>query len=585
MRRIIPCLTLCTMLLALFLSCGDDSTTAPPPENTNVTLESGNAASKSIGVEGGTLTTTANDGTAYTLEIPEGSIPENETITMTPIVGIDGYPLANGVAAGVDLKPAGLVFAVPATLTIETTKTSGAGLVPVAITYEGDAMSFAPDFLGSDVGTFTIPLLHFSGGTVGFATAQELEQLTSGGTVNCLQTAIDSLITGNVPAAVASYRSCFVSDVLPAINQASTDQDLAKAIGQYTMWKADSRFAIGMPPFDDDSEVQQAMQALVPKLQEAIIRDNGQCQQNESFVSAEDVLFWQRQAAHFGLDTVANLLDLDTVVRNLCLRPVVDDVQLPDNMQVGFPHSLDIQFGVIFEGQTASQGGAVLGHDSIRRAERPAPDRLHQRTGPVHNRRLCYALGTALSLGDRVSGVSRLDHTDPDLHHQGDQRRWRPGRLRHDRPLAHGLRELRRVFAVRAVWGRCRRGHRAESERDHGHVDIDRHVRPHEHGGNDKRNTRDYGRGRSRARQLDHLDHVGEQSSVVHGVHPRDRRDRAWRLRISEHARQQHQRRGSSDRRLRGVEHLHHVHGPLQHAELSAGNAELRRRGIDFARA
>ena len=356
MRRIIPCLTLCTMLLALFLSCGDDSTTAPPPENTNVSVESGNAASKSIGVEGGTLTTTANDGTAYTLEIPEGSIPANETITMTPIIGIDGYPLANGVAAGVDLKPAGLVFAVPATLTIETTKTSGAGLVPVAITYEGDASSFAPDFLGSDVGTFTIPLLHFSGGTVGFATAQELEQLVLRGSTFCLQTALDSLATGNIPAAVASYRSCFVSDVLPAINQAGTDRELAKAIGQYTMWKADSRFAIGMPPFDDDSEVQQAMDALVPKLQEAIIRDNGQCQQNESFVSAENVLFWQRQAAHFGLDTVANLLDVDIIVRNLCLRPVVDDVQLPDNMQIGFPHSLDIQFGVIFEGQTASQG-------------------------------------------------------------------------------------------------------------------------------------------------------------------------------------------------------------------------------------
>ena len=100
----------CLLALALLVSCGDDSSTAPPPEDTNVTLESGNAASESIGVEGGTLSTTANDGTVYTLDIPEGSISEKHTITMTPVVDIDGYPVADGVAAGVDLKPAGLVL-------------------------------------------------------------------------------------------------------------------------------------------------------------------------------------------------------------------------------------------------------------------------------------------------------------------------------------------------------------------------------------------------------------------------------------------------------------------------------------------
>ena len=81
----------CLLALALLVSCSDDST-APPPQETNVTLESGNAASEIIGVEGGTLTTTANDGTVYTLEIPEGSISKSHTITMTPVVDIDGYP-------------------------------------------------------------------------------------------------------------------------------------------------------------------------------------------------------------------------------------------------------------------------------------------------------------------------------------------------------------------------------------------------------------------------------------------------------------------------------------------------------------
>jgi hypothetical protein len=351
-RRSIAC---SLVLVALLVSCGDDSTTAPPPQEPNVVVESGNAASQSIGVEGGTLSATANDGTVYTLEIPEGSIPIVQTITMTPIVDIDGYPLADGVAAGVDLKPAGLVFAVPATLTIESAKTPGAGLLPAAITYEGDATSFAPTLVGDNSGTFTIPLEHFSGGTVGFATAQELESLVASQGAPCLQPAIGAL-PEDVPTAVATYHSCFASDVLPALEQAANDRELAAAIGKYNMWKVDSRDALNMPPFDDASETQQAMNALVPKLQEAIIRNNDRCEQQQSFASAANVLFWQQQAARFDLDTVGNLLDLNTVLSNLCLRVVVDTAQLPANMQVGFPHSLDIQFGVIFGGQASSQG-------------------------------------------------------------------------------------------------------------------------------------------------------------------------------------------------------------------------------------
>ena len=266
--------------------------------------------------------------------------------------------MADGVAAGVDLKPDGLVFAVPATLTIETAKSPGTGLAPIAVNYEGDASSFAPGFVGTGVGTFTIPIEHFSGWTVGFATPQELEHITSNTGATCLLPVTSLVLPGDTPAAIAIFRSCFISDVLPAIVQATTDRDLARAIGQYNMWKTDSRQAISAPAFtfDDAAETQQAMDALVPKLQQAITANNDQCRQRQSFLFAAKVLFWQRQAAHFGIDTVANLLDRNTVLSNLCLRVVVDSFQLPANMQVGFPHSLDVQFGVIFGGQTSSQG-------------------------------------------------------------------------------------------------------------------------------------------------------------------------------------------------------------------------------------
>ncbi len=355
----------CLVALNILIACSDDATAPPPPEETNVTVESGNAVSQSIGSEGGTLQTTANDGTVYTLEIPEGSIPSAETITMTPVVEIDGYPVADGVAAGVEFKPAGLVFAVPAILTIETTKTPGAGTTPVAITYEGDATSFAPGFVGTGTGTFTIPLEHFSGWTVGFATAQELASIISNtGSGQCLWAAFPPAAANDRPAAIAVFRSCFASEILPAIVAATTDRDLAVAIGQYNMWKTDTRIALFAPSltFDDASETQQAMNALVPKLVQAIIANNDKCRQQNNLLSATSsiakVLFWQRQAAHFGIDTVANLLDRNTVLNNLCIRPVVDSFQLPANMQVGFPHSVDIRFGVILGGQQPSKPAA-----------------------------------------------------------------------------------------------------------------------------------------------------------------------------------------------------------------------------------
>ena len=118
------------VLLPLFslLACGDDSTSPPNPEPDHVTRESVNATSGVVGPAGGTLQTTANDGTVYTLTIPANAIATGKTITMTPVTAIDGYPLASGIVGGVELKPSGTVFTVPVTLVIETTQSPGAGL-------------------------------------------------------------------------------------------------------------------------------------------------------------------------------------------------------------------------------------------------------------------------------------------------------------------------------------------------------------------------------------------------------------------------------------------------------------------------
>lgn len=348
------------LLVLAVLSCSDD-TSSPVPEPDNLTRETANTTSGTIGPAGGTLQTTAEDGTVYTLTVPADAIATGRTITMTPITAIDGYPLAGGVAGGVELQPSGTVFTAPVTLEIETARTPDAGSVPVAILFSGNGTSFEPSFAGSSTGTYTVPMTHFSGGTVGFATAQELAQIIQQQGATCLLAALGVAFTTppDVAAVHAIYLACFSSEVLPAIEQASNDVQLAGAIGGFIMWKTTTRAAIGeqiFTTFDDLAETAQAHDALALKLKQAIDRNNQRCEAQESLASLANVLFWQTQASRFGLDSVARLLDRNTVLRGLCARPVVDTIVIPGDLQVGFPRSLDIQFGLLFNGQTASQG-------------------------------------------------------------------------------------------------------------------------------------------------------------------------------------------------------------------------------------
>jgi hypothetical protein len=55
------------ILLALTLSCGGSDSPSSPPSSPNVTTEPTHAASVTVGLDGGSMTTTASDGTKYTL--------------------------------------------------------------------------------------------------------------------------------------------------------------------------------------------------------------------------------------------------------------------------------------------------------------------------------------------------------------------------------------------------------------------------------------------------------------------------------------------------------------------------------------
>ncbi len=135
-------------------------------------LDESRAVSMAMPITGGTISATAANGTVFTLTVPVGALLSDEKITMTPVAAIDGLPLSGGLAAAVDLAPAGLRLFQLATLTITPA-------VPVPI---ADEVTFAWRGTGEefflyppDLGTrnISMKLMHFSGYGVGRGSAAD----------------------------------------------------------------------------------------------------------------------------------------------------------------------------------------------------------------------------------------------------------------------------------------------------------------------------------------------------------------------------------------------------------------------------
>ncbi len=56
---------------------------------------------------GGSLSTTAADGTVFTLVVPPDSLFVDELVTMTPARAVGSFPFAGGLVAGVGFEPSG----------------------------------------------------------------------------------------------------------------------------------------------------------------------------------------------------------------------------------------------------------------------------------------------------------------------------------------------------------------------------------------------------------------------------------------------------------------------------------------------
>ncbi len=127
---------------------------------------------------GGSISTTAQDGTVYTLTIPPDALVSDETITLTPVTAVDGMPLSGGLSGAVNFEPDGLSLLEPATLEIQFTgPVSTADAISFQYIGNGSDCFLIPEMI--DGSTVSLQINHFSGAGNGKGTDEDRARTSS----------------------------------------------------------------------------------------------------------------------------------------------------------------------------------------------------------------------------------------------------------------------------------------------------------------------------------------------------------------------------------------------------------------------
>ena len=382
MNRI--CTWLCALACCALAACGGGSDEAPPSGPPVVTIDTSRAATATIGAAGGTLAATGADGTAYTLTVPPDALVGEIAITMTPVRRIDRLPLSGGMVGAVQLQPSGLQLARMAVLTIGQPAPARAALTLTGFGIDEAATRVERSAAAGSEAAPRVLVGHFSTHGAGYGSAQDLASLEippgrTDAEGEAFIEAMDTLLSayGRAPTAIQSaYLDWFDGAVLPMAQRAATDVELLDALREYADWNGFALYvsddeasldAFSAAVGEVDALVEEriaAWQSLVaPKFRTAIRANNDRCRAEPSLAALSNVLFLQRSA------TVppwirpavqeAHGIDLNTVLRELCARLVVDQRSLAERLESTAPSDLDITYGLLFEGQTESQGVPV----------------------------------------------------------------------------------------------------------------------------------------------------------------------------------------------------------------------------------
>jgi hypothetical protein len=336
------------LLLALALgagiaACGGGGAPESPPASP-LRLETATAVTQSIGPSGGTLTTTAADGTVYTLSVPAKALRALTSITLSPIASIEDLPPGASLAGGAHLTPEGQRFDVPVTLEILLANSPSRTAVPFS--YAGELLQrhrYPARVAGRSI---DFEIVHFSGYAVLSAVlgdALGYFPAPSERGDRALQELVDAGLVGLEPAARDSARRSALQGwlddfikpevaALAALSAYDLDAFMSGRIGRLAnelrTFAVALKFALLEGSADAFVELQNAYQleaALAAR--KAIDLSNAGCSavpDQAVLLVAPDILAWQQLAQQADAMVLDESLERPAVLKALCVQPVFD---------------------------------------------------------------------------------------------------------------------------------------------------------------------------------------------------------------------------------------------------------------------
>jgi hypothetical protein len=292
------------------VAIGEPLEPEPPGDPITVTLSDFGGVSEEIGPDGGTLSTTALDGTGYTLDVPEGALLGPELITMTPVDSIDNLPIPGGLVAAVDLQPSGLIFWAPVILTIDPISDIPVEDQTAFIISDGE---FVPHPFVLDSAEMKLPLIHFSTPGVGSGPAGNTP--TPSSAVDAYFTRIASILAAERAAQllgqpgdpdyldrIAEIMSEYYNDVLlPDLLAAASDCGVATRVIPAALGFARQAALLGMDA-RFEIEIDAAMETIGPALKNCREEAFDRCVDQHDLSAIADIVSFSRSIALFGID-------------------------------------------------------------------------------------------------------------------------------------------------------------------------------------------------------------------------------------------------------------------------------------------
>lgn len=372
-------LLLIAALGAGLAGCGGGSSQDSPPASP-LRLENAAAVTQTIGPAGGTLTTTAADGTAYTLTVPPTALRRATAITLAPIASIADLPAGVSVAGGVHLTPEGQAFDMPVKLTIALARPPSSA--PIPFTYAGELTQrrLYPAVLTA--GTLAFDIVHFSGyaallaqpdviafllggngylPTPGAAGDQALQalvsaslQLTGEARSAAMRAALRGWLDTVIKPAVVSTQAITTIDVNPSTANAATIEATTRLRGEMQVFDIALKYAL-LAGADVNALYPDFQVAVRDAARHVIPLFNAACSQFASawFLAVPDVFAWQELARLSSATALEPALERAAVLDALCVQVAYDPnggTDFPSGIQPGQTGTLGVRAGFTVNG-------------------------------------------------------------------------------------------------------------------------------------------------------------------------------------------------------------------------------------------